>query len=269
MATELIGRSAQANESSSITRRYFSAAASETAAIADVAGTAPATIGGQVLRTITVEEELEDGYMCEATWGMFQVKEPPQKGESEFSFEIATAPVKVLLPLEAHTVYTHSAATAPDSADVARWLIGDQGDGNPPEGVEVFEPTVSFAETHYIDASTLTQAYRVTLMKLVGRTNNASFKGWAAGEVLVAGISGSRRANDDWQVSFRFMARENQTGLEISGITGIAKQGWQYLWPRYRLKPDGDAKILSNVVEHIVVSTVFREGDLSGLGIGT
>jgi hypothetical protein len=269
MAVELIGRSAQANESSSRSRRYVvTGAADEAAAIAELVGAVPGSIGGLVLRNIAVDEEVQDGYRCEVQYGQFRSKEPPAKGESQFNFEISAQPVRVVVPLAPQTVYPRSGVTAPNSSAVAKWLIGDQGDGRGPEGCEVYEPITSFSETHYIDAATLTQTYRNTLMRVVGKVNNAAFKGFDAGEVLCQAISGSKRGFDDWEVTFRFAMRENQTGIEVAGITGIDKEGWQFLWPKYHLEEDPDAPILTNVIDYIVVADVLKKTAFSALGIG-
>ncbi|MGC1272801.1 MAG: hypothetical protein WBC44_03775 [Planctomycetaceae bacterium] len=271
VTVELLGQSGNHSESPSRMRRYFvRGATDESDALVALLASVPAIhASGLVLRTVSVDEKVVGGFECEAQYGVFQKKDPPQKGESQFNFEVSAQPVKVYVPLEPQTVYTAPGLTPPQASDVAGWLIGDQGDGKGPEGVEVYEPVASFSETHYLDATGLTPLYRATVLYLVGKTNNAAFKGFAAGEVLCQSISGSRRASDDWEISFRFSVRQNQTGLTIAGVTGINKQGWQYLWPRYELKKDAGAKQLTNKVTHIVVADVFKPGNFSALGIGT
>lgn len=268
---ELIEESGQSGEGDFVRRQYFARGyASSVLAMAAVASTAPATIGSLELSRIGAAEQVEDGYLCDAEWLEPGEKEqrskvPLETDETQINFEIGTQPVKVFVPISPHDVYTHASATAP--ADSDRWLIGDQGDGERPEGAEVFEPTASFSITKAVPDSEVNQTFRNALLELVGTTNNATFYGWAAGSLLFMGATGSKRGANDWEITFRFSARKNQTGLTISEITGIDKEGWQYLWPRYRLKDDGTAKIVSNVVEHIVVSTVFRSGDFAALDL--
>lgn len=266
---ESIGRSAQSGEGSVIRRTYHALGyATELLAIAAVAGTAPATIGGNVVRSIEpFETSSPENWDVVVTWGVFQAREAFATGESQFNFEVSVQPTKVFVGVAANEVY--GIPPRPVPADSASWLIGDQGDGERPDGVEVFDPATAFSETHYVAASSVDATYKNTLMRLVGKTNNASFKGWSAGEVLAQSVSGSKRGSDDWEISFRFLARENQTGLTIAGISGINKLGWQYLWPRYRLVRHPDAPVLSNLVEYIVVSTVFRSDDFTAFGIGT
>lgn len=266
-ARELVGRSGQVNENAQIVRRWFSNQTSEPLAMAEVAAAAPSSIGSLVIKNVSCTEQVQDGYECEVTYGTYQQKAPPATGDSSFNFEIATAPARIVVPLQAQTIYPASGLTAPANAE--KWLIGQQGDGSPPEGAEVFEPQASFSETHYIAIGTMTASHQRALLRIVGRINNATFKGWNTGEVLCTGVSGSKRGAEDWEVGFRFGVRENQTGLSIAGITGVAKNGWQYLWVRRKTEVDDDAKILTDVAEYVVIADVFRSADFSTLGIGT
>lgn len=267
-AIEIKGRAAQANESSSRSRPWFVfGATDESDAISTVNAAAPGTLDGLVKRNVEVDEEIEGGYRCSVNYGQFQAKEPPAKGESQFNFELGLQPQRIYVPLETQSVYKRDDDPLGIPSDVARWLIGDQGLGQGPEGAEVYEPTVAFSETHWIDEATLTEAYRVSLMRTVGKINAGAFKGWDAGEVLCAGISGAKRGSDDWEVSFKFQARENQTDLVVAGITVASKGGWEYLWPRYFKKLDGDSYVTLNLVRYMVVAKVFRSADFSVLGI--
>jgi hypothetical protein len=78
-----------------------------------------------------------------------------------------------------------------------------------------------------------------------GKTDNASFKGCAAGEALFMGASGSKRVTEnDWAVTFNFAASPNRTDLTVGDITGISKKGWEYMWVRYQDAEDATAKAL-------------------------
>lgn len=216
------------------------------------------TIGGLVVQNVAGDEEASEVWRCSVDWGPYEKPTPPQTGESDFSFELSLQPVKVVVPL-ATTVFGPTLANPPK-------LIGDQRTIDPPEGCEVYEPFFTFSETHYIPSSTMTLSYRNTLGRLVGKTNNAAFKGWEAGEVLAQSISGSKRGQEDWAVTFRFGCRENVTGATIAGISGVDKKGWEYLWPYYKLADSGTT--LLNDVTHIIVNKVFQEANYAGFGIG-
>jgi hypothetical protein len=269
-AREIVGRSGGlAGDSSSrdTVRRWFvEGAASELIAVQTVALAAPGLVDGLLITGIDPRETVENCYEVDVTYGLWRPKQPEVAGESSFNFEIATQPVRIVVPLSAQTVYTRSGESAP--ADSSTWLIGQQGDGSAPEGAEVSEPIANFSETHWIAANSITQAYQRTVLKVIGRINQSPFRGWQAEEVLCTGVSGSQRGADDWEVSFRFGVREHQTGLTVAGIEDVDKKGWQYLWPRYELAKDSTEPILSNKVKYIVVADVFRTANFTQLGIG-
>ena len=110
-------------------------------------------------------------------------------------------------------------------------------------------------------------AYKATLFGLTGRVNNAGFKGFAAGEVLFLGASGSQRGEEDWEITYRFAASPNVAGLTIGDITGINKKGWEYIWVRYA--DAEDEKVLVKQPIAVYVEKVYDEGNFAGLGIGT
>jgi len=104
---------------------------------------------------------------------------------------------------------------------------------------------------------------------LTGKVNNASWKGFAAGEVLFLGVSGSKRGEDDWEITFRFAASPNRTNIQIGNITVASKKGWEYLWVRYADVEDGGSNTLVKQPVAVYVEKVYEEGDFSALGIGT
>jgi hypothetical protein len=115
----------------------------------------------------------------------------------------------------------------------------------------------------------VTSFYKAALFALTGSVNNAAFRGFAAGEVLFLGASGSQRGQDDWEITFRFAASPNVTGLTVGSITNIDKRGWDYLWVRYADMEDTTAKALVKRPVAVYVEQVYPFADLSGLGIGT
>jgi len=130
-------------------------------------------------------------------------------------------------------------------------------------------PVYNFSETHYIDAGFVTQAYKLTLFALTDRVNNSVFRGFAAGEVLFLGASGSKRGEEDWEITFRFAASPNVEGLTIGNIPNINKKGWEYIWVRYADAEDLAAKTLVKKPIAVYVEKVYHDGDFSGLGIGS
>ncbi|MBN4052529.1 hypothetical protein JYT82_00275 [bacterium AH-315-K20] len=105
------------------------------------------------------------------------------------------------------------------------------------------------------------------LFALTGKVNNGVFRGFAAGECLFLGASGSKRSDSDWEISFRFAASPNATNLTVGDITGIAKKGWEYLWVRYADAVDDTAKALVKKPSAAHVEQVYDSGNFAALGI--
>jgi hypothetical protein len=136
------------------------------------------------------------------------------------------------------------------------------------EGTDITVPVFNFTETHYILNDLVTPAYKLTLFNLTGKVNGGSFKGFAKGEVLFLGASGSKRGIDDWEITYRFAASPNVASLSLGSITGIAKEGWHYLWVRFTDDVDTAAKALIKRPVAAYVEQVYPYGNFSGLGIG-
>ncbi len=84
---------------------------------------------------------------------------------------------------------------------------------------------------------------------------------------MFLGASGSLRSQEDWEITFRFAASPNVTGLVIGDIAGIDKKGWEYLWVRYADAEDQNVLVKKPIA--VYVERVYEEGDFSLLGIGT
>jgi len=136
------------------------------------------------------------------------------------------------------------------------------------EGADIVVPEFNFSESHRFQA--ISQSYRRTLVGLTGKTNNAPFRGFAAGEVLFLGASGSRRNSfhdTPWDVTFRFAASPNREDISVGSITGIAKKGWEYMWVRYAAADDADAGVRVKRPVGVYVERVYDEANFAGLGV--
>ena len=134
-------------------------------------------------------------------------------------------------------------------------------------GTDITVPVYNFTETHFIDDDLVTPAYKANLFLLTGRVNAAAFKGFAKGEVLFLGASGTKRGKDDWEITFRFAASPNVQNLSLGSITGITKEGWQYLWVRFSDDEDTAAHTLIKKPIAAYVEQVYPYGNFSLLGL--
>jgi hypothetical protein len=144
------------------------------------------------------------------------------------------------------------------------------------QGVDITVPIYNFSETHYLTVEQVTPEYKGTLFQLTGKVNSGGFRGLAAGECLFLGASGTLHGTEtetettgDWEITYRFAASPNKTGITIGSITGIAKKGWEYLWVRYADVEDMDAMAMVKRPVAAYVEQVYEDADFSLLDIGS
>lgn len=153
--------------------------------------------------------------------------------------------------------------------------IGVSGDGV--AGVDIVIPQLNWTETYDVPSRYVSNAYVAAVHSLTGTVNSSPFRGFAAGEVLFLGCSGSQqwdsqKGDGPWNLSFKFSASPNagagQTLPEIQIGGGIiaSKKGHEYVWMRYE-----DVISESSLVKRptaAYVNRVYREASFAGLGIG-
>jgi hypothetical protein len=221
-----------------------------------VEATIPGFYAGLTFQTYHINHE--GGGVWEVTV-RYGKKEPKETGESSFSFDTGGVTAHITQSLSTVNKYAPS-GTAPD----CQGAIGVTGDSV--EGTDVTVPVYNFTETHYLPDAAVTGAYKLALFQLTGRVNNGVFKGFAAGEVLFLGASGAKRGTEDWEITYRFAASPNVTGLAVGPITGIAKLGWDYLWVRYADAEDENVLVKQPIAAY--VERVYELGNFAALGIG-
>lgn len=157
----------------------------------------------------------------------------------------------------------------PSSATNMSGAIGV--DSNGVNGVDIVVPQLQWQESYDVPNSYVTSGWIRGVAGITGTTNNATFRGFEAGEVLFIGCSGSQEWDDQkgrgpWSLSFRFVASKNVTGQTIGSISGIEKKGHEYLWVRYEDAVSGSS--LLKQPKAVYVSKVYKDSDFSALGIG-
>lgn len=231
----------------------------DAAAHALVQSVVPALYDGLVFQSYRLQHEGGGVWEATATYGK---REPKDTGDSSYSFETGGGERQITQSITTIARYAPAGQTAPNFYGA----IGVTNDRV--EGCSIHQPTFSFAETHFLPVAVVTPSYKAILFQLTGRTNNAPFKGFAAGEVLFLGASGTLRSKDDWEIAYKFVASQNATGLSVGNITGIAKRGHEYLWVRYTEEKDATARVLVQKPQSVHIEQVYEEGDFSLLGIG-
>lgn len=222
-----------------------------------VEGTIPAIYAGLVFQSYHIAHQGGGVWEVSARYGKSQ---PKETGDSSFSFDTGGGTIHVTQSLATLGSYAPPGKTAPSF----QGAIGVSTDSV--EGTDITSPIYNFSETHYLPVAYVTGAYKATLFFLTGKVNAGGFKGFAAGEVLFLGASGSQRGEDDWEISFRFAASPNAMGLTIGPISGINKRGWDYLWVRYADAEDQHVLVKQPLA--VYVEKLYEEANFGLLGIG-
>lgn len=228
---------------------------------------APATFFGFTRSRVAIDPKdwmVWEG-IAEYTHPDLKKPEPPTTGDTEESFDTTGGTFHVTQSLETKSSTPRTPYTAPDF----KGAINVDADGKV-NGVDIPIPALKEQFTVYQPNAVVTAAYKKTVARLTGKYNNATFKGYAAGELLFMGAQGSRRGGGDWQVRYDFDAKENVTDLELAGgITVPSAFGHDYIWQYYRDEEDSTAKFVIPRPVAAYVERVIGPGDFSLLLIGT
>jgi len=220
-----------------------------------VESTVPAMYQGLVFQSYHIAPQGGGVWEASARYGKRERKEP---GYSSFSFDTGGGTQHISQSLQ--TLGSYAASGTPPSFQGAIGVTTDSV-----EGADITVPVYSFQESHILADALVTGAYKLTLFGLTGRINAANFRGFAAGEVLFLGAAGSKRGTEDWEITYRFAASANVSGLSLGPISGITKRGWDYLWVRYADAVDQNVLIKRPIAAY--VERVYLDGNFSLLGI--
>ncbi len=136
------------------------------------------------------------------------------------------------------------------------------------DGVDITIPAYKFSETHFIPRIFVSTSYKNTLFQLTGKVNNATFKNFAAGEVLFLGSTGQRRGREDFEITYQFAASPNIASIIFTpSITVLNKQGWDYMWLYYADEVDDDAHRIVRRPRAAYVERVYERADFGLLGL--
>ncbi len=223
---------------------------------------APADHDGYPLLVPRLERTGEDSWFGNITYGPRQGARA-EVGDSTYEFDTTGGTQRIFQSIA--TVDAQGISPSSTVPDFQR-AIGVTNDSV--EGVDITVPVYGFSERRWMDASTVNTAYRLALADLTGKVNNATFRDFAAGEVLFLGARGAQRGiGGDWELSFSFARSPNVTGLEIGDLEPVNKGGWEYLWVLYDEIEDTSAKRLVKRPGFVYVEQVYTAGDFSVLGL--
>jgi hypothetical protein len=201
------------------------------------------------------------------------------RGEADFGYG-STGATRVTFTTRGGTRHItqsfvqHSYSPTEEEAPDYQNAINVNGDSV--EGVDVVSPVLHFTEEHWLPYTSVVQpTYMNNLVGLTGTVNNDVFRGFQAGEVLFHGADGAYEVSivaepdPDLKVpvTYEFSASPNLADLAVGDITGVAKQGHDFLWVRYKEDTSDDEKHLVKVPAFVYVEKVYEDGNFDDLGI--
>jgi len=229
-----------------------------------VVAVAPIDVNGLLLETVNCEPTDED----ESVWNVSidykraaSTNVPAETGGEEISFELGSQSVTVT-----QNPITNGTSGFAEQGQKAADFKGAIGyDGEKFLGVERMIETFSFSITQYVKKSDVEKAaYIKKLRDAAFTTNDQPFRGFAAGEVLFIGASGSKRSSTDYAITFKFLVGKNVAQFQVGNITVPSKGAWDYLWVYYQDIEDlvSNPKTIKKVpvwayVEKLYVATNF------------
>lgn len=204
--------------------------------------------------------------ISDGVWIGTAVWESPQgltpTGSFTLSFDISGQSTRITHSRQTVNAYPTALTTKPNF----KQAINVQADGTV-EGVDILIPYFTYTLTKTFDESTIAGGWVLTAANIVGTVNSSEFHGFQAGELLLTRISGQQRPDGDWDVTFSFAVSFNEAGLAVGDITGISKDGWDYLWVYYEETHDTTTKRTHKIPVSAYVERVYRRTSYAALSI--
>lgn len=207
----------------------------------NVLATAPGVYAGLIRDTITITPHPGDSTSWEVVVSYRKAKRLriPGTGEELISFDIE--PRTVHITHSKQTIRTYPGSGAPGFGRGMGFRKGEF------QGAEKFVPQLSFSITKYVPAAYVNNALIATFREAAFHTNDELWRGQPPESCMFMGVSGSRRNEDDYALTFQFLSVEPETGLTFGSIAGVEKGSWEHLW--VLTEPSEDAAAQDYVVE--------------------
>lgn len=133
------------------------------------------------------------------------------------------------------------------------------------EGTEIVVPKFEFTWARQVFPVNL--PYLRKLRGIVGKTNNAKWRGFERGELLYLGASGSAAPGNVWKVNHKFACGENLYAVRVTpSLIMPFKRAWDYLWCTYGYRATNEGRY--QVPTAAYVEKVYHEADFQNIGLG-
>lgn len=147
-------------------------------------------------------------------------------GQYSFRFSSSGGTLHITHSRETVNKYPGTARTMNQAIDVGR--------DNVPRGADVVIPALKMSYTFKHPLGMVNEAYANALYEVTGTANDAVWHGMQPGEALFLGADGSDGTDAEAEVTFHVIREKNLQDLTIGGISGIRKDGHDFLWVHWQ-----------------------------------
>jgi hypothetical protein len=168
-----------------------------------------------------------------------------ETGSATFRFDTTGATINIKAAKEHIASYPSGAPANPHKA-----AIGVTKDGQV-EGADIVVPALRLTYSFRHPAGIINENHARALAGVTGMTNSATFRGFAAGELLYVGSAGEDGTETEASVDYNFVASKNVTDLRVGDILNIVKQGHHLLWIEFKNEVDSGKPVVQPERVHI------------------
>jgi hypothetical protein len=216
------------------------------------------------LTSLTVTPDEKDHRVFTAALEFSTSPEPDRNdtGTETVSFDLSSQTVKTIQSPQTVNKYAVSGSTAPDFKGGIGW------NGDKFEGADRFVEVFSFTVTKILDNASISNGYIQALRDTAFRYNTTLFRGQSPGECLFVGAAGSPRDSKTYSVAYKFLSSKNASGLTFGDISGVTKQGWDYLWTLFADAEDTTAKFITPRPNAVYIERLYTQANfVTNLGL--
>lgn len=174
-------------------------------------------------------------YLVEVSYG----RPNKETGSATFDFDTTGATIKVKAAKEHIGSYPSGGDDNPHKG-----AIEVDKDGKP-QGADIVIPALKLNYRFRHPQGIVNEGFARNLARATGRVNADAFRGFAAGELLFIGATGSDGTDAEAEVAYQMVASENATDLSVGEITGIVKEGHHLAWVEFDDDVDEDGRAAS------------------------
>jgi hypothetical protein len=166
-------------------------------------------------------------YSVDATYALLTQRftgvpalDPSGAGSYTFSFSTTGATYHTKFAKDQDAFGT----SPPTIGDLINW------NGQTADGIDIVGPQLQITIRKRLPGSRITLPFIRQIVSLTGKTNNATFMQFAAGELLFMGAEGQMVVGQDTEVTYNFSAAPNVASATVDGVTVTDIKGHEYIW---------------------------------------